>query len=62
MKRNQLIKYLESNDCIWDREGGNHTIYINIHNLLSTAIPRHNEIDDILCNKICKQLGIPKIK
>lgn len=27
-----------------------------------SAIPRHNEIKDILANKICKDLGIPPIK
>ncbi|PKP55917.1 addiction module toxin, HicA family, partial [Candidatus Atribacteria bacterium HGW-Atribacteria-1] len=25
-------------------------------------VPRHNEIRDILAIKICKDLGIPKIK
>jgi mRNA interferase HicA len=62
MKRNQLIKHLENNGCVWDREGSNHTIYFNVINSKRTAIPRHNEIDDILCNKICKQLEVPKIK
>jgi hypothetical protein len=26
----------------------------------SSAIPRHNEINDVFCNEICKQLNIPK--
>ena len=30
--------------------------------LKTATIPRDIEIDDILCNKICKQLGIPEIK
>jgi len=62
MKRNQLIKYCTKNGCVWDREGSNHTIYYNPKNEKSSAIPRHTEIDDKLCNNICKQLGIPKIK
>jgi hypothetical protein len=27
-----------------------------------SAIPRHNEIRDILARKICKDLGIPPMK
>ena len=27
----------------------------------STIVPMHNEIDDMLCKKICKQLGIPVV-
>jgi predicted RNA binding protein YcfA (HicA-like mRNA interferase family) len=62
MKRNKLVGYLTENGCILDREGGNHTVYFNPATKKVTAIPRHNEIDDRLCNKICKQLGVPKIK
>ena len=62
MKRNQIIKYLQKNGCVWDREGSNHTIYYNPKMNLSTSVPRHQEIDDRICNEICKQLGVPKIK
>ncbi|MCL2313532.1 MAG: type II toxin-antitoxin system HicA family toxin [Firmicutes bacterium] len=62
MKRNKIVKYIIENDCIFYREGGNHTIFMNPETLQWAAVPRHTEIDDILCNKICKQLGIPKIK
>jgi predicted RNA binding protein YcfA (HicA-like mRNA interferase family) len=62
MKRNQIIKHLQKNGCVWDREGSNHSIYYNPKTNLSTSVPRHNEIDDIICNEICKQLGVPKIK
>jgi len=62
MKRNQLIQYLENNDCILKREGSNHSIYMNLKTGKRTAVPRHNEIKDTLCNEICKQLGISKIK
>jgi len=62
MKRNKLIKHLETSGCVFNREGGNHTVFINPKTLQISVIPRHNEIDDILCNKICKQLEIPKIK
>jgi predicted RNA binding protein YcfA (HicA-like mRNA interferase family) len=62
MKRTKLIKYLEIHDCVFFREGGNHTVYVNIKTRKKTAIPRHIEIGDVFCNEICKQLGIPKIK
>ena len=61
MKRGKLIKHLHDNGCIFHREGGNHTIYFNPKTNKVTAIPRHSEIDDIFCNKLCKQLGVPKI-
>ena len=62
MKRNKIIKHIIENGCLFDREGSNHTVYFNPKTSKSSAIPRHREIDDILCNKICKQLGVPEIK
>jgi predicted RNA binding protein YcfA (HicA-like mRNA interferase family) len=62
MKRNKLIKHLLDNNCVFKREGGDHSIYINLKTSKRTAIPRHIEIGDVFCNEICKQLGIPKIK
>ena len=62
MKRNKLIKYLLDNGCALKREGGDHTLYINLITGNRSAIPRHTEIGDVLCNEICKQLGIEKIK
>ena len=62
MKRNQLIKHLKENGCERNREGRNHTIYYNPTINKTTSVPRHNEINDVICNEICKQLGIPKIK
>jgi len=53
MKRTKLIKHLESNNCTFFREGGNHTVYINIFTRKKTAIPRYTEIGDIFCNAIC---------
>jgi len=48
--------------CIFDREGANHTIFYRPATRQVTAVPRHNEIGDIFCNEICKQVSIPKIK
>jgi len=62
MKRNQLIRHLTEKGCVFHREGSNHAIYFNPIANKATAVPRHNEIDDNLCNKICKQLEVPKVK
>ena len=62
MKRNQFINHLESHGCIFKREGSGHSIYMNLMSRKRTAVPRHSEIKDTLCNEICKQLGVPKIK
>ena len=62
MKRGDLIKHLERQGCELLREGGNHTIYKNPKNGKQTAVGRHPELANILCKKICKQLGIEEIK
>ena len=62
MKKSKFLKYLAENGCPVKREGSKHTIVINLKTQKRTSIPRHIEIDDDLCNDICKQLGIPKIK
>jgi predicted RNA binding protein YcfA (HicA-like mRNA interferase family) len=62
MKRAKLVKHIADYGCIFEREGGNHTIFINPKTFKTSAIPRHAEIGDVFCNEICKQLGIPKIK
>lgn len=61
MKRNKLIKHLEKNGCAFVREGGNHTLYKNLKNGKASTVPRHPDVKEILCRKICKDLGIPDI-
>ena len=62
MKRNKLLKHLCKHGCVLLREGSNHSWWINESQNKRSAIPRHNEIIDQLANKICKDLGIQKIK
>ena len=62
MKRLVLIKHLERNGCVLMREGGNHAIWFNPANKKRTAVGRHRELADLLCEKICKQLDIPAVK
>ncbi|MBL4587643.1 MAG: type II toxin-antitoxin system HicA family toxin [Flavobacteriales bacterium] len=62
MKRTKLIKHLQQHNCILLREGGNHSIFRNSSNKKQSAVGRHRELSDLLCNKICKQLEIPPVK
>ncbi|MBI4619456.1 MAG: type II toxin-antitoxin system HicA family toxin [Desulfobacterales bacterium] len=60
MKRKDLIRYLESNECEFLREGANHTVYVNRKKRKASTVPRHREVDEYLVIKICKDLEIPK--
>jgi mRNA interferase HicA len=62
MKRLKLIRYLAESGCYLVREGGSHSVYQNLKNDRTSTVPRHTEIPDLLAEKICKDLGIPKIK
>jgi len=62
MKRKELLSYLRSQRCEFVREGGRHSWWHNPVLNKRSAIPRHNEIRDILARKVCKDLGIPPMK
>ncbi|MCD6566825.1 MAG: type II toxin-antitoxin system HicA family toxin [Bacteroidales bacterium] len=61
MKRNKFIKYLDKNGCSLAREGGKHSLYKNTKTGKMSTVPRHTEMKENLCRKICKDLGIPDI-
>ena len=61
MKRNVLLKHLKENECMLNREGANHSWYINTVNGNRAPVPRHPDIRENTVKEICKQLGIPKI-
>nr|VFK55760.1 MAG: HicA toxin of toxin-antitoxin [Candidatus Kentron sp. TUN] len=58
MKRNELIKYLESKGCYLLRHGSRHDIYRSPSNDMKQPIPRHSEVDDGLVRHIKKRLGV----
>ncbi len=60
MKRRDLLRHLSAQGCELLREGGNHSWWHQPELNRRSAIPRHNEINDLLVLKICKDLGIPK--
>ncbi|MEI7892852.1 MAG: type II toxin-antitoxin system HicA family toxin [Myxococcales bacterium] len=61
MKRQDLIQHVESHGCRLLREGGNHSVYYSPDKNLTSAIPRHREINEFLARKICRDLGIPAL-
>lgn len=62
MKRSDLLRHLRASGCELLREGGRHSWWHNPSQNKRSAIPRHTEINDALALKICKDLGIPKVK
>jgi mRNA interferase HicA len=62
MKREALVRHLRRNGCQLLREGGRHSWWHNPTQNKRSAVPRHKEIDDDLARKICRDLGIAKIK
>ncbi|MCC7452487.1 MAG: type II toxin-antitoxin system HicA family toxin [Anaerolineae bacterium] len=62
MKRVVLVKHLQQHGCQLLREGSRHSWWHNPVLNTRSAVPRHNEISDILARKICRDLGIPPVK
>jgi len=52
MKRHELIKHLEKYGCSLIREGSRHSWWWNPGKNLRSAVPRHQEINNILAKKI----------
>jgi predicted RNA binding protein YcfA (HicA-like mRNA interferase family) len=61
MKRKDLIKHLMKNGCILLREGAKHGVFFNSLTRRTSTVPRHNEINNFLAKKICRDLGIEEI-
>ncbi|MDD2328699.1 MAG: type II toxin-antitoxin system HicA family toxin [bacterium] len=62
MKRKELLRHLQDHGCVFVREGGSHSWWMNTSQNRRSSIPRHTEIIDHLARKICKDLGIPFTK
>ena len=59
MKRRDLLRHLRQNGGELLREGGNHSWWHHPALHRRSAIPRHNEIKELLVRKICRDLAIP---
>ncbi len=62
MKREKLIKHLLREGCVFIREGGKHSVFFNPTTKRLSTVPRHNETNNFLARKICRDLGIKEIK
>jgi predicted RNA binding protein YcfA (HicA-like mRNA interferase family) len=62
MKRRDLVWHLEQHGCELLREGSRHSVYVNRLNSKVSTVPRHNEINDYLAEKICKDLEVVGIR
>ena len=60
VKRRDLIRYLERSGFLFQREGGNHTLYRNEQGI-TVAVKRHKIFDRITANEICKDAGLQPI-
>ena len=62
MPLNWFWNILEENECLLDREGSKHSIFVNTKTGDWAAVPRHPDIREKTVMKICKELGIPILK
>lgn len=62
MKRQYFIQHLLKEGCIFIREGAKHSVFFNSLTKRSSTVPRHNEVNNFLARKICRDLGIEEIK
>lgn len=62
MKLRDLIAHLREHGAEFLCEGGHHSVYVHRGNRKSIAVPRHREVNDSLCRKICKDLDIAPLK
>jgi predicted RNA binding protein YcfA (HicA-like mRNA interferase family) len=60
MKLLDLERHLRGQGCIFFREGGAHTVWLNPSNRKIASVPRHREIKEETARAICRQLEIPR--
>ena len=60
MKLGDLERHLREQGCVFFREGGTHTVWLNPTNRKITSVPRHREIKEGTVRGICRQIEIPR--
>jgi mRNA interferase HicA len=60
MKRRDLLAHLRAHGCQLLREGACHSWWYQTQSRKRSAVPRHNEINNHLARKICRDLGVPE--
>jgi mRNA interferase HicA len=61
VKRGDLLRHLRQHGCYLKREGSSHSLWCNPGTGAVVAVPRHNEISNVLARKICRDLSVPEI-
>jgi len=59
VKRQDLVRYLETNGFYLLRERGKHSIYTNGARTIPVKI--HRSLDRLTANELCKQAGLAPI-
>ena len=62
MKQVDLIKHIHKHGCVFVREGGSHSVWRNPVTGRTSTVPRHNEINNHIGKKICRDLDVTVIK
>ena len=57
MKRFHLIKTVTAGGAVFVRHGSKHDWYKNVETGMQQAIPRHNDINEMLAKSIIKKLS-----
>lgn len=60
VKLRDIIRHFKKHNILFEREGGNHSIYITPKGK-RIPVGRHNTFTRIEANMLCKQAGIPAI-
>jgi predicted RNA binding protein YcfA (HicA-like mRNA interferase family) len=60
MKLADLERHLRQHRCVFYREGGAHSVWLNRATGKIASVPRHREIKEGTVRAICKQLEIPQ--
>ncbi len=61
MRLADLERHLRQQGCVFHREGGAHTIWLNPVRRKIASVPRHREIKQGTVRAICKQLEIAQL-
>jgi predicted RNA binding protein YcfA (HicA-like mRNA interferase family) len=56
VKRKELERQLRRAGCVLKREGASHSLWVNPRTGVMEAVPRHQEIKELLARKILRSL------
>lgn len=61
MKRSDLERHLRNHGCEQEREGANHSVWLNPSSEARSSVPRHHgrDLKRGTVRKICQELGVP---